>query len=88
MKDVNIYQLLRIIEGDIVPIGETNYDDRAFKSLESWNEVLEYVISRMMTVANTPGIELSIQKARTYSRDKLTEICDFLGEYVKQWEDE
>lgn len=87
MKDVNIIDLLKLMEGDIIPIGETNYDYVCCNNLRVWADTAGYILARMMTVSNMNNPEYSIRELRNLTRQQITQLHDILGDCIEGWED-
>ena len=62
------YTLYDIVEkingGEIVPIGETNYDNKAYMRMKETEDLAECLIDDMLRVYEQKGNEASIADAR------------------------
>ena len=80
------YELYDIVDkvngGGIVPIGETNYDKKAFCRLKEIENLIDCLVDDMLRVYEQTGYEASIQEARKeadkYLWDLKTTIDDIL----------
>lgn len=82
----NSYDLQDIVRnvngGDIKPIGETNYDKKAFERMNDIQVLTECLIDDLIDVALMHGNEASIDKARDNAKEFLRSMCDRLSEVV------
>lgn len=82
----NSYDLQDIVRnvngGDIKPIGETNYDKKAFERMNDIQVLTEWLIDDLIDVALMNGNEASIDKARDNAKEFLRSLCDRLSDAV------
>ena len=87
MMNMNIFDLLYAMEGDIEPEQETAVNSQRLKNLSAWIDLNYEMIKKFLEVANNTNFENNesaqqvIQKTRTH----LTEMYDWIGENVSKW---
>lgn len=82
------YALYDIVEkvngGGIIPIGETNYDNKAYERMKEIETLIDYLVEDMLRVYEQAGYEASVQNARREANKYLWElkatIDDILGD--------
>lgn len=90
MKKFDLYGLLKRVEGDIVPIGDTNYDEKCGNALRSWEYLHFLMTNKLIKCAKgEPGRHLaSVKEVSDEVRDYLKEMYETLGTYIEQWDGE
>lgn len=76
---IDHYEVVRKLIGPINTIGETNYDDRAFKSLEDTIALVDkliFDISRLVPDSNL--VEFSCKRSGKKAKEFLTNLKDEL----------
>lgn len=83
------YELLVKLEGDIVPIADAARDSIIKNHLENWCDFHQDVVDHLLYVAQYSPREYSSSKeVGDMARSHLKEIHDWIGRYLKDWEDE
>lgn len=71
---MSISQILKKLFGEIIPVGETNEDNKRFNNIENYYEALSFIISELQNCADI--------KSNHYSVNKISKECkDILKEY-------
>ena len=61
----SLYDIVNKVNGGgIIPIGETNYDNKAFLRMKEIETLIDYLVDDMLRVYEQKGYETSIQDAR------------------------
>lgn len=72
------YALYDIVEkvngGGIIPIGETNYDKKAYERMKEIETLIDYLVEDMLRVYEQTGYEASIQDARQEADNYLWQL--------------
>ena len=83
MKTYALYDIVEKINGGgIIPVGETNYDNKAFTRMLEVEELVEDLIDDFSKVVETDGTEYSIQRARVEAENWLIELRDTIIDIV------
>ena len=83
MKTYALYDIVdKMVGGSIVPVGETNYDNKAFTRMLEVEELVEDLIDDFSKVVETDGTEYSIQRARSEARSWLNGLRDAINEII------
>ena len=83
MKTYALYDIVdKIVGGSIVPVGETNYDNKAFTRMLEVEELVEYLVDDMLRVLETKGNEASISEARQEARKWFKEMQETINEIL------
>jgi hypothetical protein len=81
MKQIDLFEMLKMIEGNITPIGETNYDRDAEDNLDDWFEFLRRIVRHMISVAKNPRQDLaSVRAVSNKAKNILVRIRDYIDE--------
>ena len=69
MKDVNIYELINNLIGNIDPIGESNEDEKRFDNLKEYTELIDKLMVNVRDVARSHEHHaFSIQRSGKHAR--------------------
>ena len=83
MKTYALYDIVdKMVGGSIVPVGETNYDNKAFTRMLEVEELVEDLIDDFSKVVETDGTEYSIQRARVEARNWLEDLRDKINDVI------
>lgn len=83
MKTYALYDIVdKMVGGSIVPVGETNYDKKAFTRMLEVEELVEDLIDDFSKVVETDGTEYSIQRARVEARNWLKDLRDEINDVI------
>lgn len=82
------YALYDIVDkvngGGIIPIGETNYDNKAFMRMKEIENLIDMLVDDMLRVYEQKGYEASVQSAQReadkYLWDLKTTVDEILTE--------
>lgn len=90
MKCLTIYDLLCTCEGDIIPIGETNYDRKASENLDSWREIWHKMEDDLIECAKgRNNRELaSVKEVSDAARKMLRNTYKRLSDEIEKWDEE
>lgn len=85
MTTYALYDIVeKIIGGGIVPVGETNYDNKAFMRMKEVENLAECLVDDMLRVLETKGHEASISEARREARKWFKEMQETIDEILKE----
>ena len=85
MERYTLYDVVtKIIGGEIAPIGETNYDSKAFIRMIDFENLSTLLIDKIGEVANQSGAEASIQSARHAARTWLYSAKEIIEELLEE----
>lgn len=85
MERYTLYDVVtKIIGGEIAPIGETNYDSKAFLRMIDFENLSTLLIDKIGEVANQSGAEASIQSARHAARTWLYSAKEIIKELLEE----
>lgn len=76
MKTEQIIEVIDKLVGGITPIGETNYDNKAKKNLNTMIEVVGHYIDEICEIALMNSNCYSIQDCRATARDFVKGLKD------------
>ena len=83
MKTYALYDIVdKMVGGSIVPVGETNYDNKAFTRMLEVEELVEDLIDDFSKVVETDGTEYSIQRARVEARNWLKDLRNTINDVI------
>ena len=83
MKTYALYDIVdKMVGGSIVPVGETDYDNKAFTRMLEVEELVEDLIDDFSKVVETDGTEYSIQRARVEARNWLKDLRDKINDVI------
>lgn len=83
MKTYALYDIVdKMVGGSIVPVGETNYDNKAFTRMLEVEELVEDLIDDFSKVVETDGFENSVEIARSEARNWLKDLRDTINEIL------
>ena len=87
MERYTVYDVVtKIIGGEIAPIGETNYDSKAFLRMIDFENLSTLLIDKIGEVANQSGAEASVQSARHAARTWLFSTKELIEELLEEQE--
>ena len=82
----NSYDLQDIVKnvngGDIKPIGESNYDEKAFERMQDIQTLTEVLIDDLIDVALMSGREASVDEAREEAQAFLKNMIDKISDAI------
>lgn len=85
MERYTVYDVVtKIIGGEIAPIGETNYDSKAFLRMIDFENLSTLLIDKIGEVANQSGAEASVQSARHAARTWLYSAKESIEELLEE----
>ena len=85
MRTYALYDIVEKINGGgIVPVGETNYDNKAFMRMKEVENLAECLVDDMLRVLETKGNEASISEARREARKWFKEMQETIDEILKE----
>lgn len=85
MERYTLYDVVtKIIGGEIAPIGETNYDSKAFLRMIDFENLSTLLIDKICEVANQSGAEASVQSARHAARTWLHSAKESIEELLEE----
>ena len=83
MKTYALYDIVdKMVGGSIVPVGETNCDNKAFTRMLEVEELVEDLIDDFSKVVETDGTEYSIQRARVEAGNWLEDLRDKINDVI------
>lgn len=87
MMNMNVFDLLYAMEGDIEPEQEKAVNSQRLENLSAWIDLNYEMIKKFLEVANNTNFENneSAQKIIKKTRTHLTEMCEWIGENVNKW---
>lgn len=85
MKTYALYDIVEKINGGgIIPVGETNYDNKAYMRMKEVEDLAECLVDDMLRVLETKGNEASISEARREARKWFKEMQETIDEILKE----
>lgn len=88
-KNFNLYEIVKKLNGgSILPIGETNYDDGAFKRMEELESLVFDLIDDFKRVADLESNEYSVSRARTKARAWLWSMRESIDDVLQEVEED
>lgn len=86
MKDYSLYEIVRKLNGgSILPVGETNYDDNAYKRMLEQESLISELINDIEHVVGQDGYGLhSVYRAKTQAIDWLREMRDDIDDVLEE----
>ena len=79
----NSYDLQENVNGgDIKPIGESNYDKKAFERMQDIQTLTEVLIDDLIDVALMSGREASVDKAKEEAQAFLKNMIDKISDAI------
>lgn len=85
MERYTVYDVVtKIIGGEIAPIGETNYDSKAFLRMIDFEDLATLLINKIGEVASQSGAEASVQSARHAARTWLHSAKESIEEFLEE----
>lgn len=76
---MNKEQIIEVIDklvGGITPIGETNYDNKAKKNLETMIEIVGHYIDKICEIAELDSYMTSVQECQKIAEDFIKGLKD------------
>lgn len=76
---MNKEQIIEVIDklvGEITPIGETNYDNKVKKNLETMIEIVGHYVDEICVIAQTDSHMASIQGCQKIAEDFVRGLKD------------
>lgn len=76
---MNKEQIIEVIDklvGGITPIGETNYDNKAKKNLETMTEIVGHYVDEICEIAQADSYMASIQYCQKIAEDFIKGLKD------------
>lgn len=75
MKTFDLYEIVKQLNGGgVAPIGESNYDEKAFKRMQEQKNLVRLLIDDIERVAILEGYEASVCEAKTDAIDWLLNL--------------
>lgn len=85
MRTYALYDIVEKINGGgIIPVGETNYDNKAYMRMKEVEDLAECLVDDMLRVLETKGNEASISDARQEARKWFKEMQETIDEILKE----
>ena len=85
MRTYALYDIVdKMVGGSIIPVGETNYDNKAFMRMKEVEDLAECLVDDMLRVLETKGNEASISDARQEAREWFKEMQETIDEILKE----
>lgn len=85
MRTYALYDIVEKINGGgIIPVGETNYDNKAYMRMKEVEDLAECLVDDMLRVLETKGNEASISDARQEARKWFKEMQETINEILKE----
>ena len=82
-KTYALYDIVdKVNGGGIIPIGETNYDKKAYERMREIETLIDYLIDDMLRVYEQKGYEASIQDAQKEADKYLRQLKDTIDEIL------
>lgn len=87
MKEYNSIELRdvvqRLVGGYITPVGNTQYDNEAYKRQKTIQNLINLLIGDIVAVADCAGSQSSIEKARNQAVKWMNREKDYLEDYLE-----
>lgn len=88
MRTYALYDIVEKINGGgIIPVGETNYDNKAYMRMKEVEDLAECLVDDMLRVLETKGCEASISDARQEARKWFKQMQETIDEILKEDEE-
>ena len=88
-KNFNLHEIVEKLNGgSIMPVGETNCDNRAFERMKELESVTLELILDIERVAELASNEHSVCKARTDAREWLRNVRESIDDVLQEVEDD
>jgi len=88
-KNFNLYEIVKKLNGgSILPVGETNCDNRAFERMKELESLTLELILDIVRVAELETYENSVDKARTDARAWLREVRENIDDVLQEVEED
>ena len=88
IQTYTLYDMVNKVNGGcILPIGETNYDKKAFERMKEVENLIEYLIDDMLRVYEQTGYEASISEARREADKWFWDMKTTIDEILEDRED-
>lgn len=85
-KDEVVIEVLLEFLSPTCSIGSSEYDEKAYKNLQSICEVYDYCYDLIRDNAELKGKEYSIERARNYAIKHLKESVEIMTELLEELE--
>jgi len=73
MSNIDLYEVVRKLTGNIEPVGETYADNASFENLKALTELVDRLVTDIDSVAENEGrSEFSMQRAGKHASHFLT----------------
>ena len=73
--DINTYEVVKKLIGEIDPVGETHVDDKRYENLKAMTELVDTLLTDIDRVAgNRTRVEFSMKRAGNFARDFFNQI--------------
>lgn len=76
MRAEQIIEVIDKLVGEITPIGETNYDNKAKENLNMMIEIVSHYIDDICEIAQTDSYMASVQKCQEIAKDFVKGLKD------------
>ena len=79
MSGYSLYDIVdKLVGGDIQPVGETNYDHKAFDRQLEIQKLADYLIDDIFRITECKGNESSVELARNRAFGWFNELIEML----------
>lgn len=81
------FELIQALEGSIEPCAEGHIDSKHLANLKEWCELHDKIMCELMDCAKSDSLRCygSAREIIDYARQYLTEIYEWLDDYVSEW---
>ena len=80
MKNFDLYDLIYLVNGRIVPVGETNIDNDRFENLKAMTRLVDRIVYDIKAVAE-------YSKRYEYSMNRAGEFAESFLRNLEVWEE-
>ena len=88
MEDLTVFEIVGKLMGAIVPVGETNHDNKCLFNLDDWEDLHYKITQKLLESAKgEAGRDLaSVKAVSDKARDKIYWMYKYLGQQIQEWE--
>lgn len=90
LRKVDMYDLLKMMEGDIIAIGSGAIDPQIEENLVHWCELHYRMLDRFYESAKGESgrYQASVKQISDHARKHLKNVYEEIGEYLEEWDKE
>ena len=87
IESETIVRIIDSLNGNVIPVGETNTDNKRFDNLKALEEIIDCLLDDIqMLIPNRNSYEYSVKRAGNEAVEYLQEVRSRINFWMKEYE--